>query len=143
MKKIFLTIIVTFLMISNLAGVDFSNRDMIIRMNGHNHYVHDFISDTLARAYLSQKDSIADTLRIVLEEKGVSNPTISVPNEITKITFMQHTTGGQGKFIVRIDDWDVDFVVGACNVDAEFDILLTGITEIVSDSLSYKDISKS
>jgi len=137
MKKVFLTIIVTFLMISNLVGVDFSNRDMIIRMNGHDHYVHDFISDTLARAYLAQKASISDTLRILLEEKGVSNPTISVPNEITKITFMQHTTSGKGKFTVRIDSWDVDFPLGACDIDVDFDLLLTGITEIVSDSLSY------
>jgi len=136
MKKMFLTIIVAFLMISNLSAVDFSNREMIIRMNGHDHYVHDFISDTLSKAYTELAGDIRQSIIDELDDvSGISGISVGQPS-ISEITF-HHLTTGTGEVKVKIPNWNVGFTYQGCPYDCSFDVTLSAKIKAEIDTSSY------
>lgn len=56
---------VLFLMTSLYAfctGQDYHNKNMIIKMNGHDHQVHDFLSETVNTLYIQQVESIREQI---------------------------------------------------------------------------------
>jgi len=79
-------IIVSIFSILSGAVMDFSERQMKIRMNGHDHWTHDFISDTIRMAYTK---SIPEIENIIEEE--VANQTnrcitkLDLTDEITSL----------------------------------------------------------
>lgn len=137
MKKVFLTIIVTFLMISSLVGTDFSNREMIIRMNGHDHYVHDFISDTLNKAYMALADTLRQDIIDYLDTIDyISGIDVEEPPPIESIKF-SNITDSTGKVSVKISDWDIDFDFGSCPYNCNMDIEIEGKIKTAIDSSFY------
>ena len=124
MKK-FAIIILGLIIISSLYGVDLSNRNMTLRLNGHDHLVHDIISDTLQSTYTKWQGNIQSQIYNYLDnQSGISSISVKVPSEISKITFCQGTSGN-GQMNIRIPDWSITFIYSACSFVAEFDIDIT------------------
>jgi len=137
MKNITITSLTILLLVSGLAAVDFSNRDMIIRMNGHDHYVHDFVSDTLNRAYMELADTLRQDIIDYLDSfDHISDIDVKEPPLIESIKF-SHLTDSTGKVIVKISDWDIDFDFGSCPYNCNMDIEIEGKIKTEIDSSFY------
>jgi hypothetical protein len=57
-RSMMLITILTILFVSICQATDYQNKMMTIRMNGHDHQVHDVISDTLNQLYANQVPNI-------------------------------------------------------------------------------------
>jgi hypothetical protein len=63
MKKVIVTVIVMVSLFSVLCKAqDYSTKTMRLSMNGHDYWIHDFISDTVNQIYSSQRSAIYDSL---------------------------------------------------------------------------------
>jgi len=139
MKK-FAIIILGLIIINSLYGVDLSNRNMTLRLNGHDHLVSDALSYKIERAYLRNKSSIEDTIETVFEtEAGIDTCTAELPENITAITFDNGSTSDTGLIKIKIENCHLYFSYSEdiCNFDMDFDLLVTGNICISTDSLSY------
>ncbi len=127
------------IIVSQPPAIDFSSRSMIIRMNGHDHQVHDFISDTINQIYSSQTTAIYNYLVNQAKSQG-QNPHIEFPQTITSFTVSVDALGS-GKLIINLPNWVVEFDdgTGYCDprIHATFGVTITADLKIVSDSLAY------
>lgn len=129
MKLKFLLIVsfLILLFIYNVSmGTDFSNRQMKIVVNSHEHFVKDFISDTLNKAWEEERDSILSKIRdtLTIRYKVDKINRLYAPSTITKISFYSSTNKLTGKINIQLKGWEWDFDNGSNNYNMKFDIII-------------------
>ena len=120
-KLLFLVLLAIF--VSSLYGVDLSNRNMTLRINGHDHLMFDVLSYKIDQAYLRNKSSIEDTIETKFEiEAGIENCTAILPENITAVTFDESSTSDTGVVKIKIENCHLEYSVGDCDFDIDFNL---------------------
>ncbi len=93
------------LMVTMLCASNYEGR-IILKVNGHNHYLHDIIGQYVVDAYSDMKDAMEDSLKGTSYE-GSTIKEINLNDRITKISYSDSENPDAFNLDVFIKDCDM------------------------------------